>query len=129
MENGKLNAYPVVLQHGLSHDCHVEVGLNKREYISTKAMQGILAHCDTDTLKGQQVAICAVKIADELLKQLYEPALPEVPKLDDVFPSESTIILSELRRVMKKIKSEFPTWRDNLIFREIEIIANQDLPF
>lgn len=37
------NVFPIFLQHGLSHDSHIEIGLTKREYFAAMAMQGILS--------------------------------------------------------------------------------------
>jgi hypothetical protein len=82
MENklGQEVAFPIMLQHGLSHDCHVEPGISKRFYAACAAMQGILANSATsDEFKvndwgvdGNRIAQNAWHCADELLKQENE---------------------------------------------------------
>lgn len=43
MTNPNESANPTFLQNGLTHDCHVDIGLTKREHFAAMAMQGILA--------------------------------------------------------------------------------------
>ena len=70
MKNSEQNAFPIVLQHGLSADSHVEVGLTKREYFAAMAMQGILANENTGLSPNEVVAKESVKLADLLLAEL-----------------------------------------------------------
>ena len=71
MKNGKDNAFPVVLQHGLSHDSHVEIGLTKREYFAAMAMQGILSSCFASMNPDyNDLALDALNFADALLSEL-----------------------------------------------------------
>ncbi len=46
MTNPNESASPIFLQNGLTHDCHVDTGLTKREYFAAIAMQGILSNAD-----------------------------------------------------------------------------------
>ena len=60
MKNGEQPINPIVMENTLP-------GLTKREYFAGLAMQGMLAggnYSETET------PYCAVKLADELLKQL-----------------------------------------------------------
>lgn len=70
MKNGKDNAFPVVLQHGLSHDSHVEIGLTKREYFAIMAMQGYIAAGSNGMPNAQALAGYATNAADALLAEL-----------------------------------------------------------
>lgn len=64
--NPNENVYPVVLQHGLTHDSHVEVGLTKRELFAAMAMQGILANDQA----AYDPTVWAVRYADGLIVEL-----------------------------------------------------------
>ena len=78
---GQEPALPIVLQHGLSHDCHVEPGMSKRFFAACAAMQGILsnpAHAEQFLVNdwgvdGRRIAQNAWHCADELLNQENEP--------------------------------------------------------
>ena len=76
MENSKLNAFPVILQNGLSHDSHVEIGLTKREHFAGLAMQGLMVqaiqggHNQNNIQNNEECAMFAVNMADALLNQL-----------------------------------------------------------
>lgn len=69
MTNGENNAFPVVLQHGLTHDCHVEIGLTKREYFAAMAMQGLMMGSGF-SYKPSDTANYAVDYADAILAEL-----------------------------------------------------------
>lgn len=65
---GNENVYPVVLQHGLTHDSWVEVGLTKRELFAAMMMQ---AYCTTEeSVSGEFAADWAVRAADYLITAL-----------------------------------------------------------
>lgn len=76
--NSELNAFPIVLQHGLSHDSHVDIGLTKREYFVAKALQGLCANATwsenltTDDWHEytDRLTSASVEIADKLLVEL-----------------------------------------------------------
>ena len=76
MKNSELSAFPVVLQHGLSHDSHVEIGLTKREYFAGKAMIMLAPQWDNMMMdKGkieanEYAASQCILLADEILKRL-----------------------------------------------------------
>ena len=70
------NVYPVVLQHGLTHDSHVEAGLTKRELFAAMAMQGLLSDNDYSPYTLRNGAYIntlgeeSVKYADVLIAEL-----------------------------------------------------------
>ena len=67
MENSNKPINPILdMNQNLSN----LIGLTKREYFAGLAMQGLLANDSHAYLKNDDVAEWAVKIADELLKQL-----------------------------------------------------------
>lgn len=74
MENKDQPAFPIVLQEGLPKDCHIDIGLTKREYFAGLAMNGIIAN----NWKGyaeknpecEMLAKTSVNYADALLDQL-----------------------------------------------------------
>lgn len=66
---GNGNVYPVVLQHGLTHDSWVEVGLTKRELFAAMMMQGFLTNSDNANYPAG-TANAAVVFADALIAEL-----------------------------------------------------------
>jgi hypothetical protein len=63
----------IFLQHGLTHDSHVDCGLTKREYFASQAMQAILSTVKTENLKftlQSIIPMLAVKYADMLIEEL-----------------------------------------------------------
>ena len=69
MENSNKPSYPVTRE--VISNAHV--GLTKREYFAGLAMQGIMTNNKTEPtipIHFQNIAEDAVRIADELLKQL-----------------------------------------------------------
>lgn len=64
MENGKEGAFACANQNGL------QKGLTKREYFVGLAMQGIVSNTEYIMNSSETIAQYALKIADELLKQL-----------------------------------------------------------
>jgi hypothetical protein len=78
MDNKYQPAFPVFLQEGLSHNSHVDAGLNKREYFAAMAMQGLCAN----SIPGKHhefkhQAMEAVRYADALIKELNTPIKAE----------------------------------------------------
>lgn len=67
---GNENVYPVVLQHGLTHDSWVEVGLTKRELFAAMAMQGMVSCNVYASWNSSSVVKEAVIIADALIVEL-----------------------------------------------------------
>jgi len=65
------NVYPVVLQHGLTHDSHVEAGLTIRELFAAMAMQGTCSNYDIwSNTSAREIAGHAVEQADALIAEL-----------------------------------------------------------
>lgn len=71
-------AFPIFLQEGLLHNSHVDAGMNLRDYLAAKVMQGLIqAHSWRDLgvelISGktiaENIAIHAYKQADAMLKQ------------------------------------------------------------
>ena len=75
MKKSEEPTFPIVLQDGLSSNCHVEIGLTKREYFAGLAMQGLIA-ANLEVYKAngyivpKDLALASIEFADELLIQL-----------------------------------------------------------
>lgn len=57
----------IFLQHGLTHDSHVDTGLTKREYFAAMALTGIISK---PTWSDEDTAKHAVNCADALINEL-----------------------------------------------------------
>lgn len=62
------SVFPVFLQEGLSHNSHVDPGIDLRTYLAGQAMQGMIAHPNIKTY--EEAAMCAVELADALIVEL-----------------------------------------------------------
>ena len=80
MDNANLPAMPIcndngvpgVARHVLANSEPLTVGLTKREYFATMAMQGLCAHSG-DYHRPEDLAHDAVMYADALLAELEKP--------------------------------------------------------
>jgi hypothetical protein len=71
--NGDESVSAIFLQEGLSHNSHVDIGLTKREYFASMAMQGILETVPLHDLRFSFESIIprlAVEYADMLIEEL-----------------------------------------------------------
>lgn len=67
----------IALQHGLSNDSHVELGLTKREYMATAILQGLCANRDqTANESMENLARAAVTQTDCLIFELNNQPAP-----------------------------------------------------
>lgn len=64
------NVYPVVLQHGLTHDSHVEVGLTKRELFAAMAMCSLIEAAGENYYEPTITAKTALDYTNALIEQL-----------------------------------------------------------
>ena len=70
MTNGNDTVDAIFLQHGLTHDSHVDLGLTKREYFAAMAMQGLLSSDSRDAV--DEFVKYSVYAADALIKALNQ---------------------------------------------------------